>query len=78
MIKSCNTQSLILVAHKRTSADAKIGDIKLDNSDSEEETPDEVRLKYRRSSNNYSLYFYLIGSTFDAIIQCIWFVGTTF
>ena len=46
MIKSFNTQNLILVSNKRTSADAKIGDIKLDNSDSEEETPDEVRLKY--------------------------------
>ena len=46
MVKSCNTQNLILVSNKRTSADAKIGDIKLDNSDSEEETPDEVRPKY--------------------------------
>ena len=46
MIKSFDTQHLILVSNKRTSADAKIGDIKLDNSDSEEETPDEVRLKY--------------------------------
>ena len=44
MIKSFDTQNLISVAHKRTSADANIGDIKLDNSDSEEETPDEVRL----------------------------------
>ena len=46
IVESFYTQNLILVSNKRTSADAKIGDIKLDNSDSEEETPDEVRLKY--------------------------------
>ena len=46
IIESFHIQTLILVSNKRTSADAKIGDIKLDNSDSEEETPDEVRLNY--------------------------------